>query len=309
VTTHLNRVVLVYSGGPDASAAISLLKARYDAEVITVTLDLGQGNALESVRDRALSDGAQRAHVLDVREQFAGEFILPALKADAISEGGQSLAGALAHTVIARTLVEIARIEQARAVAHEFCRSVVDQARLETAIRALDPALKIIALDLPCEMAGAERPDSGRDVQKPEPTGEPASVAISFERGVPVAINGVNMSLLDLIGSLETISGGDGINPSVLILHAAHRNLQKLVVARELDGFATIVARQYADLIDDGLWFTPLREALDGFIDRVQERVTGVVRLQLLKGGCRIVGRQSPFALDSRPQEEVGFIA
>jgi argininosuccinate synthase len=146
---------------------------------------------------------------------------------------------------------------------------------------------------------------------------EPAYVDIAFERGVPVALNGVTMPLVELIGTLSTIAGAHGVGridvvenrlvgiksrevyeaPAALALHAAHKELQKLVTTRDLDRFARTVSLHYADIVYDGLWFTPLREALDAFVNQVQERVTGVVRLKLVKGDCRIVGRKSPYAL------------
>ena len=146
---------------------------------------------------------------------------------------------------------------------------------------------------------------------------EAAYVEISFERGVPTGINGVAMPLLDLFASLGTIAGAHGVGridvvenrlvgiksreiyeaPAAVVLHTAHKELQKLVAARDLDRFARTISLKYADVVYDGLWFTPLREALDAFVERVQERVTGTVRLKLFKGDCRVVGRRSPFAL------------
>jgi argininosuccinate synthase len=146
---------------------------------------------------------------------------------------------------------------------------------------------------------------------------EPAYVEIAFERGVPAALNGVAMPIVELIGSLGTIAGAHGVGridmvenrlvgiksrevyeaPAAVALHAAHAELQKLVTTRDLDRFARTVSIQYADIVYNGLWFTPLRHALDAFVDKVQERVTGVVRLKLFKGDCRIVGRASPHAL------------
>ena len=146
---------------------------------------------------------------------------------------------------------------------------------------------------------------------------EPAYVEIAFERGVPVAVNGVAMPLLDLIASLGTIAGAHGVGridmvenrlvgiksreiyeaPAATLLHAAHKELQKLVISRDFERFARLVSGHYADLVYNGLWFTPLREALDAFVEKVQERVTGVVRLKLFKGDCHVVGRKSAYAL------------
>lgn len=357
----MKRIVLAYSGGLDASVAIPWLRERYHAEIIAVTMDLGQGRELEEVRDRALAAGAIRAHVLDLREEFARDFIIPALKADAIYEDRYPMATALGRALIAQKLVEIAEIEQAAAVAHGCTGQDNDQARLDVTTRALNPRLKVLA---PARDWGMTRPETieyalRRDVRAPvavsspfsidsnlwgrsiecgtleDPWNEPpeeiytitkspgespneaAYVEVRFEEGVPTAINGVAMPILDLISSLSTIAGTHGVGridmvenrlvgiksreiyeaPAAVVLHIAHKELQKLVTSRDLERFSRAVSLQYADIIYNGLWFTPLREALDGFIAKVQERVTGSVRLKLFKGDCRIVGRKSPFAL------------
>ena len=357
----MERIVLAYSGGLDTSVAIPWLRERYGAEIVAVTMDLGQGKELEAVRDRALAAGAVRAHVLDLRETFAADFILPALKADAIYEDRYPMATALGRPLIAQKLVEIAGIEHATAVAHGCTCKGNDQVRLDVTTRALDPTLRVIAparewgMTRPEEMAYAKErgipvpvtlgspysTDSnlwGRSIEcgvledpwqePPEDIytltkspadcpDEPAYVEISFERGVPTGINGVAMPLLELFASLGTIAGAHGVGridvvenrlvgiksrevyeaPAAVVLHTAHKELQKLVTARDLDRFARTVSGKYADVVYDGLWFTPLREALDAFVEAVQERVVGTVRLKLFKGDCRIVGRRSPFAL------------
>ncbi len=357
----MQRIVLAYSGGLDTSVAIPWMAEKYDAEIIAVTMDLGQGKELEDVRDRALAAGAVRAHVLDLREEFAREYILPALKADAIYEDRYPMATALGRPLIAQKLVEIAGIEQASAVAHGCTGKGNDQVRLDVTTRALGPSLQVIA---PARVWGMTRADEieyartrgipvpatidnpystdtnlwGRSIEcgvledpwheapddiysltrsPAECPDDPAYVELAFERGVPAAINGVPMPLVDLIASLGTIAGAHGVGridmvenrlvgiksreiyeaPSAVVLHAAHKELQKLVTTRDLDRLARFVSLQYADLVYNGLWFTPAREALDAFVEKVQERVTGAVRLKLFKGDCRIVGRQSPFAL------------
>jgi len=357
----MDRIVLAYSGGLDTSVAIPWLKERYHAEIIAVTMDLGQGKELEDVRDRALAAGAVRAHVLDLREEFARDYILPALKADAVYEDRYPLATALGRPLIAQKLVEIAEIEHATAVAHGCTGKGNDQVRLDITTRALNPDLKVIAparewgmtrreeieyarargVPVPATIESPYSTDAnlwGRSVEcgvleDPwiEPPAEiyaltkspsdcppePAYVEIAFAHGVPVEVNGVAMPLLDLIGSLGTIAGAHGVGridmvenrlvgiksrevyeaPAAVLLHAAHKELQQLVISRDLDRFARTVSLQYADLIYNGLWFTPLREALDAFVEKVQARVTGVVRLKLFKGDGRIVGRQSAHAL------------
>ena len=357
----MERIVLAYSGGLDTSVAIPWLREKYGAEVIAVTLDLGQRKELAGVRERALAIGAVRAHVVDVREEFARQYILPALKAGAVYEDKYPLATALGRPLIARHLVEIAAMEGSTAIAHGCTGKGNDQVRLDVSARALDPELKVIA---PARVWGMTRPDEieyakqrgipvpatvdspystdenmwGRSIECgvledpwAEPPEEiytltrspidcpdqPAYVEIEFERGVPVKVNGVAMPLTELISSLETIAGAHGVGridmlenrlvgiksreiyeaPAAVVLLAAHRELEAMVVPRDLERLKHQLARTYADLVYNGLWFTPMREAIDAFVDKVQERVTGVARLKLFKGDCRIVGRRSPHAL------------
>ncbi len=328
------RIVLAYSGGVGTAAAIEWLKSAHRAEVIAVTLDLGQGGDLTAVRDRALALGAARAHVLDLREEFARNYVVPVLKADALYEDRYPLEGALAWPLIARKLVEIAAIEHASSVAHGGTLL----SALHVTVRTAGPSLDVITL--PRDDAHGAVPSVsanlwGRSVDYPaldEPWGEPpedlytltksgtecpnepAYVEVSFEGGRPVAINGVTMPLVDLIGSLTTIAGAHGVGrldlvetraaggrfrrvyeaPAAIVLHTAHRELTKVIAARDLDRFTRQVRAHYADLVCHGLWFTPFREALDAFVDKVQERVSGDVRLKLFKGACRTAGRRQP---------------
>lgn len=358
----MDRIVLAYSGGFDTSAAIPWLKEKYGAEIIAVTMDLGQGTELEVVRDRALAAGAARAHVLDLREEFAREYVLRSLKADALYEERPPLATALGRSLIAQKLVEVADIERASVVAHGCTSHGNDQVRLDVALRALSPNLAVLAPARDWRMtrletieyarrrgipipAAAESPHStdtnlwGRSLacgvledpwNEPReeifawtkcPTEcprEPACVEIAFERGVPMAVNGVAMPLIELIASLGVIAGAHGVGridvvenepggvksrkiyeaPAAVLLHTAHQELQNLVTTADLDRVSRIISLHYADLIHDGRWFTRLREALDAFVEQVQDRVTGVVRLKLFMGDCRIIGRKSPYALD-----------
>ena len=357
----MERIVLAYSGGLDTSVAIPWLREKYRADIIAVTVDLGQGSGLEAIRDRALAAGAVRAHVLDAREEFVSDYVLRSLKADALYEDRYPMATSLGRPLIARKLVEIANIEQAPAIAHGCTAGGNDQVRLEVAARALNPAIQVIApacewgitqpeeieyarahaIPVPATIESPYRIDAnlwGRAIQfgvleelwteppediytltksPAECLEQPAYVEIAFDRGVPTEINGVEMPLLDLIGSLATIAGAHGVGridmvenrlvgiksrevyeaPAAVVLHAAHKELQQMVTTRDADRFARTVSLQYVDTVCDGLWFTPLREALDAYVDKVQERVTGVIRMKLFKGGCGIVGRRSPFAL------------
>jgi argininosuccinate synthase len=353
----MERIVLAYSGGLESSIGIPWLRDAHHAEVITVTVDLGQGQELEEVRDRAVAAGAVRAHVLDLREELARDFIVPAIKADAVSDTGVPLDAALGCPLIAHALVNIAAIEQAAAVAHAAPIGSGD-ARLDAALHALNPALRVMALardwaaapfdaaeyarqrHVVVPIARAFRVDAnlwGRAVSGgilDDPWSEPAEemyaltnapadrpaeaayVEMAFEGGVPTAINGIAMPLLDIISSLTTIAGAHGVgrldtighdragaarrtvheSPAAVVLHTAHHALQSFVSPPDLARVSRMLRQQYTDAVAEGRWFSPLREALDAFVDCVQERVTGTVRLKLFKGDCRIVGRQSPHA-------------
>ena len=357
----MKRIVLAYSGGLDTSVAIPWLAEKHGAEVIAVTLDLGQGKELNDVRERALAVGAVRAHVIDVREEFARDFILPALQAGAVYEDRYPLATALGRPLIAKKLVEIAGIEGATAIAHGCTGKGNDQVRLDVSARAIEPDIAVVA---PAREWGMTRPEEiayahargipvpatvdspystdanlwGRSIEcgvLEDPWAEPpeeiytltkspgdcpdlaAYVEVEFESGVPARINGVPMPLVELIGSLETIAGAHGVGridmvenrlvgiksreiyeaPAAVVLHAAHRELEGFVIARDLERIARDLGRTYADLVYNGLWYSSTREAIDALVAKVQERVTGTVRIKLFKGTCTVVGRTSPFAL------------
>ena len=357
----MDRIVLAYSGGLDTSVAVRWLADKYDAEVVAVTLDLGQGRELDDVRERALGVGAVRAHVIDVREEFVQEYILPSLQAGAIYEDKYPLATALGRPLIAKKLVEVAEIENASMIAHGCTGKGNDQVRMDVSARALNPAIRVVA---PAREWGMTRPDEmeyakahgipvptsvespystdanlwGRSIEcgvledpwtePPEdiytltkaPTAAPdvpAYVEVEFEHGVPTQVNGVAMPLTELINSLETIAGAHGVGridmvenrlvgiksreiyeaPAATVLHTAHRELEALVIPKDLERLKHDLGRTYADLVYNGLWFTPIREAIDAFVAKVQERVSGTTRLKLYRGDCRVVGRKSDNAL------------
>ena len=355
------KIVLAYSGGLDTSVAIPWLRETRGAEVIAVALDLGQGRELNQIRERAMATGAIRCHVLDVREEFARDYILPALQADALYEERYPLATALGRPLIAKKLVEIAHMENATAIAHGCTGKGNDQVRIDVSARAIDPAISVIA---PAREWGMTRPDEiayarARHVPVPATTDNPYStdqnlwgrsiecgvledpwseppddiytltkspadapatpayVEIEWQEGVPTTVNGVEMSLVELINSLETIAGVHGVGridmvenrlvgiksreiyeaPAALLLHQAHRELEGLVLPKDLLRLMDHLSREYADLVYNGLWFSPTRSAIDAFVQNVQPRVTGTIRLKLYKGDCRVVGRKSAFAL------------
>ena len=357
----MERIVLAYSGGLDTSVAVKWLADKYDAEIVTVTIDLGQGKELDDVRERALAVGAVRAHVVDAREEFARDYIVPALQAGAIYESRYPLATALGRPLIAKKLVEIAEMEDAGIIAHGCTGKGNDQVRMDVSSRALNPAIQVVAparvwgLTRPQEIeyaqkhgipvpASVENPYStdtnlwGRSiecgvledpwVEPPEDIyaltkspmaapDVPAYVEVEFTSGVPTKVNGVSMPLTELINSLETIAGTHGIGridmvenrlvgiksreiyeaPAACVLHAAHRELETLVIPRDLERLKVSLSKAYADLVYDGLWFSVTRESIDAFVASIQKRVSGVVKVKLFKGDCLVVGRKAPMSL------------
>jgi len=301
----MQRIVLAYSGGVQSSTAVPWLAETYAAEVVALTLDIGQGGDLEAARDRALALGAIRAHVLDVRHEFAQHYLIPALKADALYDDRRSRANVLSRPLIAQRLVEIAAIEQTSAVAHG---ARAGDPQISLAVRALSPAIDVIMLspDVPV-LAHAQTGVFDRLAVAAKSPGEcpdePAFLDITFTRGAPTAINGIAMPLVDLVGSLDIIAGAHGVgrsdaleSPAAIVLHAAHKDLQTLTITGQADAFSRSVSRQLGDIIEQGSWFTPLREALEAYVDKVQGGVSGVVRLELFKGDCAIVDRRASAA-------------
>ena len=357
----MKRIVLAYSGGLDTSVAIPWLSETHHAEIVAVTLDLGQGKELDDVRERAMAVGAIRCHVFDAKAEFADGYILPSLQAGALYEGQYPLATALARPLIAKRLVEAAEMEGATAIAHGCTGKGNDQVRIDVSVRALNRGIEVIgparerAMSRPAQIeyaaergipvpATVENPYStdlnlwGKSIEcgvLEDPWTEPpediftltqsvarspdtpAYVELDFECGVPTAVNGVSMGLVELIGSLETIAGTHGVGridmvenrlvgiksreiyeaPAAVVLHAAHRELETLVIPKDLERLKNGLSTAYADLIYNGLWFTPTRTALDALVSDVQRRVTGRVRVKLFKGSCCVVGRRSPHAL------------
>jgi argininosuccinate synthase len=308
----MQRIVLAYSGGLATSIAIPWLADTYSAEIIAVTMDLGQGKEfLQEVRDRALATGALRAHVVDVRDEFARDYLVRALKAGLVGPDGPPVAAVLARPLLATTLVAIANIEQARAVAHgDLGRAVQarpgdpetvalpgNEAPLSIMLRALDPLLTLLSPAEDWGMDASEQLEYARLRQVAPPVSIAGSLDDRAAQTRPGAglLNGVVMPLLDLIGSLDIIAGAHGVG-RMAALHAAHHAMQHATVTSDVERFSTLVAQQYLRILHDGSWFAPMRPALDAYVDKIQERVTGIVRLKLLKGDCAVVDCQVPNA-------------
>jgi len=356
------KIVLAYSGGLDTSIIISWLKENYDCEVIALTVDVGQGEELASLEEKALKSGASKFYVKDVRQEFVTDFIFPALKADALYQGKYLLGTAMARPLIAKCLVEIAHQEEATAIAHGATGKGNDQVRFELGVKALDPDLEVIApwriwdiksredailyaqkRNIPVPVTkekiysrdrnlwhlsheGGELEDPSKEAPSDlytiitHPFKAPDSVKeveITFEKGIPVKVDGQNLPPVELVSYLNEIAAQNGVGivdmvedrlvglksrgvyetPGGTVLYYAHRELERIALDRQTAAFKEIVAQRYAELVYDGLWYSALKEALDAFVDKTQERVTGKVRLKLYKGNMFNAGITSPYSL------------
>jgi len=324
-TGRRERVVLGFTGDLDTTVAVHWLAEAGGVDVVALIADFGQSRDLEDIRDRALALGALRAHVLDVREEFTRAYLLPAVRAGALGDG-RRLDAALGHAAVAGKLVEIAAIEQTDCVAHG---GVAGAARIAAAVHALRPGFRVLApacewgmdRDALVEYAAMRRlrlPLPGaippvRAFPRGHHETEAAVVEVTFTAGLPVALNGVAMPLLDLIGSLDFLAGKHGLGrresfetPAVAVLAAAHADLRQRVAAPELTDFTRTVGRQYARLVEDGCWFSVLRSALDAYVDRAEQGMNGVVRARLCGGVCDIVDRRITVAQEDDDDAVVG---
>ena len=355
------RVVLAYSGGLDTSVAIGWIAEQTGAEVIAVAGDVGQGGEdLEVVRERALACGAVDAVVADMTDEFATDYCLPALRANALYMDRYPLVSALSRPVLVRHLADAARRFGASTVAHGCTGKGNDQVRFEVGIAALAPELKVLApvrdsgmtrdkaiafaaeRGLPIDVT-ARSPFSidqnlwGRAVETgflediwnapteevysytADPTlpREPDEVVISFERGAPVAIDGRAVTMREAVEELNRRAGAQGIGrldmvedrlvgiksreiyeaPGAIALITAHQELENVTVERDLARFKRTVDQRWTELVYDGLWFSPLKQALDRFIDEANQHVTGDVRLTLHAGRAVVTGRRSEHSL------------
>jgi len=355
------RVVLAYSGGLDTSVAIGWIAEQTGAEVIAVAADVGQGGEdLDEVRKRALACGAVEAEVLDLRDDFADHYCLPALRAGALYMERYPLVSALSRPVIAEALVAAARRHGADTVAHGCTGKGNDQVRFEVGIGALAPDLQVLApvrdsgmtrdeaigfaerTGLPIDVTGRS-PYSidqnlwGRAVETgfledpwnapieelysytsdPGVARDPDEVLVRFDAGVPTAIDGKPVTVREAIEALNRRAGAQGVGrldmvedrlvgiksrevyeaPGAIALLTAHREIEDLTVERDLRRFAQSVRQRWTELVYDGLWFSPLKQALDAFLDSAQRHVTGEVRLRLHAGNATPTGRRSDSTL------------
>lgn len=363
---EMTKVVLAYSGGLDTSVIIPWLKENYqNCQVIAVCGDVGQGDELDIVYEKALKSGASKCYIVDLKKEFVKDFVWPVIKAGSKYEGKYLLGTSVARPLIAKALVDVAKKEGAQYICHGATGKGNDQVRFEVSIAALSPDTKIIAPWREWDIKSREdaidyakdhgieipvtkkRPYSmdrnvlhlsheGGDLENPEnepiddlclictrPEEAPDQaeyIVIDFEKGQPVAINGQKfdepLSLLEKaneigakhgIGILDMVenrlvgmkSRGIYETPGGTLLMEAHQLLESLTLDRDTASFKSHIAIKYAQLLYDGLWYTPLKQALDAFIDSTQETCTGQIKMKLYKGNCIPAGIKSPYSLYS----------
>jgi argininosuccinate synthase len=365
---QVHRVLLLYSGGLDTSVMLKWIQDEYDAEVVCLTVNLGQpGEDYEVIKAKAMALGALDCHVVDAREEFARDYVAPAIKANALYGGGYPLFTALGRPLIAKLAVGHARSTGCDTIAHGCTGKGNDQVRIEATVATLGPELKVIAPVRSWRMGREEEiayalehgipikshPGDGAEVQAPysiddnlwgrssegrwiedlehapeddvfqlvtrpeEAPDEPENVELSFERGLPVALNGERLALVELIERTAEIGARNGVGivdhiedrivglkvrdiyeaPAAAIILPAHQELERLVCTIHENQFKPQLDRQWAYLVYAGLWWEPLRGDLDAYMERVNEQVTGTVALKLYKGHARVITRSSANAV------------
>ncbi len=359
-----NKIVLAYSGGLDTSIILKWLIKEYDAEIIAYVADLGQGEDLEEVYNKALKTGASKVYVEDLREEFVKDFVFPAIKSNAVYEGVYLLGTSLARPLIAKRHIEIAEQEGAFAVSHGATGKGNDQVRFELTFYALNPEIQIIApwrewkfksrSDL-LKFAEENGIDTGITADKPyscdrnllhisyeggileDPWAEPPEsmfemtvspekapdkptyIEIEFSKGEPVAINGKQLSPVEILANLNSVAGKNAVGrvdlvenrfvgmksrgvyetPGGTVLHVAHRAMESLTIDREVMHLKDSLVPKIAELMYYGLWYSPEMEMLMAAVEDSQKNVDGIVRLKIYKGNTIVVGRKSDKSLYS----------
>ena len=360
---EVGRVLLLYSGGLDTSVMLKWIQDEYEAEVVALTVNLGQpGEDYEVVKGKALHLGALDCHVVDAREEFAREYVIPAIKANADYGDGYPLFTALGRPLIAKLAVEYARRTGCDTIAHGCTGKGNDQVRIEATVATLAPELKVIAPVRSWQMGRDEEIAYAREhgipvkggteaapysiddnlwgrssegkwiedlshapeddvfqlVTRPEEApDEPEVVTVTFEEGVPVALNGERMEIVALLEEAARIGIRHGVGivdhiedrvvglkvrdiyevPAAAILLKAHKELERLTGTIHQNQHKPAVDQKWAYLVYAGLWWEPLREDLEAYIAHVNRRVTGTIGIKLFKGSARVVTRESPNAV------------
>jgi argininosuccinate synthase len=362
----VKKVVLAYSGGLDTSIILKWLQTEYNAEVITFTADLGQGEELAPAREKALKMGIKPENIFvdDLREEFVRDFVFPMFRANAVYEGQYLLGTSIARPLIAKRQIEIARMVGADTVCHGATGKGNDQVRFELGYYALEPDIHVIApwrewefksREALLAFAEAHQIPISKDkrgeapfsvdanllhsssegkvledpaVEAPEfvhqrtisPEDAPdraTVISIAFEKGDPVAIDGVALSPATLLTKLNEYGHDNGVGrldlvenrfvgmksrgiyetPGGTILLAAHRGIESITLDGGAMHLKDELAVKYAHLVYNGFWFAPEREMLQAAIDHSQTRVNGTVRVKLYKGNVTVIGRESPDSL------------
>lgn len=357
------KVILAYSGGLDTTVIIPWLKENYNYDVVCCCIDVGQGNELDGLDQRAKVSGAEKLYILDVVDEFADDYIVPCVQAGAVYENKYLLGTSMARPLIAKKLVEIARKEGATAICHGATGKGNDQVRFELGIKALAPDLKIIApwrtwnissreeeikycedhdIYLPFSADNSYSRDrnlwhishEGLELEDPaqapnyehllvlgvtpeKAPEEGETISLTFEKGIPKTLNGQAMSAADIVRELNRLGGKHGIGiidivenrvvgmksrgvyetPGGTILMEAHNQLEELILDKDTMACKKEMAIKFADIVYSGKWFTPLREAIQAFMEKTQENVTGEVKLKLYKGNIIKQGTVSPYSL------------
>jgi argininosuccinate synthase len=359
----VHRVLLLYSGGLDTSVMLKWIQERYEAEVVALTVNLGQpGEDYDVIEGKAKQLGALECHVVDAREEFARDYVAPAIKANALYGGGYPLFTALGRPLIAKLAVDYARRSGCDTIAHGCTGKGNDQVRIEATVATLAPELKVIAPVRSWQMGREEevayarehgipvkggtevapysiddnlwgRSSEGRWIEEldhapendvfglvtrpEEAPDEPEVVAVSFEHGLPVALNGERLELVPLLERAAELGARHGVGivdhiedrivglkvrdiyevPAAAIILPAHQELEKLVGTIHQNQFKPQLDRQWAYLVYAGLWWEPLRADLDAYVEHVNQQVTGTIGMKLYKGSARVVTRESPNAV------------
>jgi argininosuccinate synthase len=359
----VHRVLLLYSGGLDTSVMLKWIQERYEAEVVALTVNLGQpGEDYDVIEGKAKQLGALECHVVDAREEFVRDYVAPAIKANALYGGGYPLFTALGRPLIAKLAVDYARRSGCDTIAHGCTGKGNDQVRIEATVATLAPELKVIAPVRSWQMGREEevayarehgipvkggtevapysiddnlwgRSSEGRWIEEldhapendvfglvtrpEEAPDEPEVVAVSFEHGLPVALNGERLELVPLLERAAELGARHGVGivdhiedrivglkvrdiyevPAAAIILPAHQELEKLVGTIHQNQFKPQLDRQWAYLVYAGLWWEPLRADLDAYVEHVNQQVTGTIGMKLYKGSARVVTRESPNAV------------
>lgn len=358
------KIVLAYSGGLDTSIILTWLKENYDCDVIAVCCNAGQREDYDAIEKKAYATGASKSYILDIQDEFVTDYIWPTLKAGAIYENDYLLGTSMARPLMAKKLVEIAEAEGSFIIAHGCTGKGNDQVRFETTIKALNPAIQIIAPWRTWDLSSREElidyakshnipisqttekiysrdeniwhiSHEGGNLENPwneheddihilsvpieQAPDKPTFIEIQFEEGIPTALDGKAMEPVPLLEALNQLGSANAVGtidiienrlvgmksrgvyetPGGTILYNAHNALEKLILDRDTMQYKNIVAQKYAQLVYDGLWFTPVREAIAAFVDSTQQYVTGTVKIKLYKGSAIPVASKSVYSLYS----------